>query len=84
MASFEKRQTILDAIIALAEEIARASPDCADRAMRIAALAGELETGPDATSVEDAIVAETADSDLSDSQVRTTTRAVVDALTGDR
>ncbi len=78
-----RRQESLDAILALADEIARLAPDCADRAMRIAEFARDLGSEPDAATVEDAIVAETADSDLSDTQVRTTARSVVDAMRKD-
>ncbi|MGY2047426.1 hypothetical protein [Methylobacterium sp. JK268] len=36
-------QRSVDAILALVDEIARLSPDCADRAMRIARLVRDLE-----------------------------------------
>ena len=63
-------QPHLDAIVELAESIARSSPDCADRAMQIVRLVGDLDsTAPDAADVEDAIDAGT-DGDLSDAQLR--------------
>lgn len=76
----DHRQDVLDTIIALADQIARAAPDCADKAMRIIELVHGLDGSVDQASVEDAITAETVDSDLSDPQVRTTARAVLDAL----
>lgn len=39
-------QRTLDAILALTDEIARLSPDCADRAMQIARLMRNLEPPP--------------------------------------
>ena len=74
------RQQALDAIQTLVDEIARLAPDCADRAMQIARLVRELDHAPDAATIEDAITAQTADSDLSETQVRSTARSVADAV----
>jgi hypothetical protein len=78
-----RRQQSLDAILALADEIARLAPDCAERAMQITRLVRDLDAAPDAAAVTDTIAAETADSDLSETQVRATARSVVDALRKD-
>jgi hypothetical protein len=69
-------QAAIDAITALAEEIARTSPECADRSMEIIRLLRGLEGGPDRGAIEDAIEAGT-DGDLSDTQVRNASNAVV-------
>lgn len=73
----EKRQQVVDTIARLAEDIARAAPEVADRALQIAALAREIGPEYDPIAVADIIGAETADSDLSESQVRATARAVL-------
>ena len=83
MASAARRQESLDAILALADEIARLAPDCADRAMQISQLVRDLGAAPDAATVEDTIAAETADSDLSETQLRSTASSVMDALRKD-
>ncbi len=70
------QQTTLDAIAALAEAIARASPECADKALNIIRLLGDLSGKPDKASIEDAIDAEAA-GDLSDTTVRNATNAVI-------
>lgn len=70
------QQTTLDAIAGLAEEIARTSPECADRALSIIRLLGDLGGKPDKASIEDAIEAEAA-GDLSDTTVRNATSAVM-------
>ena len=72
-------QSAIDAIIALAEEIARASPESADKAMQILDLARMLESRPDQAAIEDAIDAGT-DGDLSDTRVRSTSSAVVSSI----
>ena len=73
-------QPHLDAIVELAESIARSNPDCADRAMQIVTLVGELDgSAPDAADVEDAIDAGT-DGDLSDAQLRNAAAEVRRAL----
>lgn len=72
--------TIVDTIRALAQDIARASPESADKAMRIVELVQDLGGSADRASIRDVIEAETLDSDLSDGKVQTTTDAVVKAL----
>ena len=77
--------SIMDAISDLADEIARLCPDCADRAKQLVELVGQLRAAPlDREAVQDAIDAQTADSDLSDSQARTTADAVLKAAASDR
>lgn len=71
---------VLDTIGVLAEDIARASPDCADKAMRILDLVRSIPTLPDRNVVQDAIESNLVDSELSESQVQSTTSAVVGAL----
>lgn len=73
--------TLIDAICDLALEIARLSPDAAERAQHLVSLAGQLRKAMplDRGAIQDAITVETADSDLSDAAVRTTTEAVVRA-----
>ena len=73
--------TLLDTIARLAEEIARASPECADKARQIATLAAEVNCARiDRSLIRDAIEAETSDSDLSDTQVGRTAEAVARAV----
>ena len=72
-------QSAIDAIVALAEEIARASPECADKAVQILDLARTLEAPPDQAAIEDAIEAGT-DGDLSDTRVRSASSAVVRSI----
>ncbi|HKH32940.1 MAG TPA: hypothetical protein VKA80_02055 [Beijerinckiaceae bacterium] len=62
-------QATIDAIATLAEEIARANPDCAEKAMQIVKLAKGLEGRPDYLAIEDAIEAGT-EGGLSDTEVR--------------
>jgi hypothetical protein len=73
------QQATVDAITSLAEEIARVSPDCADKALRIIRLLGELDVKPDGASIADAIDAQAA-GDMSDTTVRNATSAVVRTL----
>ena len=69
--------TTLETIAQLADDIARVSPESADRAMRIVKLLRDLEVArPDRATVQDAIEAQTA-TDLSDVQLRNTTDAVL-------
>ena len=73
--------TLLDTIARLAEEIARASPECADKARQIASLAAEVNCSRiDHSAIRDAIESETSDSDLSDTQVGRTAAAVTKAV----
>ena len=62
-------QATIDAIATLAEEIARANPDCAEKAMQIVKLAKGLEGRPDYLAIEDAIEAGT-EGGLSDTEER--------------
>ena len=62
-------QAVIDAIVMLAEEIARANPECADKALQIRELAKGLEIKADIAAIEDAIEAGTAGG-LSDTEVR--------------
>ena len=73
---YQDQQTTLDAIVGLAEDIARAHPECADKALSIIRLLGDLSATVDKASIEDAIDAEAA-GDLSDTTVRNATSAVV-------
>ena len=76
-----RHSAILETIVTLAEEIARASPECADKAMKIADLAGEIHVGGlDRTAVQDAIELELADSDMSDVRLASATDAVLKAV----
>ena len=69
--------TTLETIAQLADDIARVSPESADRAMRIVKLIRDLEVArPDRATVQDAIEAQAA-TDLSDVQLRNTTDAVL-------
>ena len=68
-------------IIAVAEEIARVAPDCAERALKIIELARELEeVQPDRTSIQDAIETQMATDEVSETQVRNVTSAVIGKL----
>lgn len=75
------RSSGLQTIAALAEEIARSSPEAANKAMQIAELARELDDTPDVGTIRDVLDAETADGDdLSDSRARTAATEIADAL----
>ncbi len=75
-----QNNALLETIVSLAEEIARTSPECAHKAVKIVELVGELDARiPDRAAMEDALEAETADSDLSDARLRATTDAVLRA-----
>ena len=70
--------SLLDAIESLAIEIARLSPDCAEKATRLVELARELRSASlDRGAVQDAISSAALGSDLTDGQVHTTTEAVL-------
>jgi hypothetical protein len=75
----QNNQAALEAIVGLAEEIARTSPESADRAMQILELARSLDARPDQATIEDAIDAGT-DGDLSDSRLRSASSAVVRSI----
>jgi hypothetical protein len=80
MASPSHHQSVLDTVVMLADQIARAAPECADAAMQIVKLVQELAPSPDRDLIKDAIEAEMADTDLSDASLQTTTDAVVRAV----
>jgi len=66
------------AIINLAEEIARLSPECAERAFKIIEFARELgDTQPDLASIQEAIESEMLDDEISDTRSRSMTAAVI-------
>ena len=76
-----ERSSGLQTIAALAEEIARSSPEAANKAMQIAELARELDDAPDAGTIRDVLEAETADGDdMSDTRARTAATEIADAL----
>lgn len=75
-----KASGIEDTIAMLAEDIARASPDCADKAMRIVDLVRSGDLRPDRDSVQNAIESNLVAGDLSEPQVQTTTSAVISAI----
>jgi hypothetical protein len=76
-----ERSSGLQTIAALAEEIARSSPEAANKAMQIAELARELDDAPDVGTIRDVLDAETADGDdMSDTRARTAATEIADAL----
>jgi hypothetical protein len=83
MPTAAQHQAAFDTIVMLAEQIARTAPECADQAMQIVKLVQELGPGPDRSLVQDALAVETADTDLSDARVQTTTDAVMRAVRSD-
>jgi hypothetical protein len=76
-------QTILDAIIALAEEIGRTSPEAASKAMQIVDLVRSIEAEPDQNTIQDVLDAEVGQDQLSDVSSRRTAAAVVRAINDD-
>ncbi len=76
--------SIAETIAGLAEEIARTSPECTDKALKIIELARSLSAGPDRALIEDAIESKVSEDELSESRVQTITSAVTDALREDR
>jgi hypothetical protein len=70
----------IDAIVALAEEIGRTSPECADKAMQIVDLARGLATRPDRNTIQDALEADSLENSLSDVSARRTADDVARAL----
>lgn len=69
-----------EAIVMLAEEIARAAPECADKAMRIVDLVRAGDLRPDRDTVQTALEANLVDGDVSESQLQSTTSAVIRAI----
>ena len=80
MATPAQHQDVLDTVVMLADQIARTAPECADQAMQIVKLVHELGPAPDRGLVQDALDLETADTDVSDAKVQTTTEAVMRAV----
>ena len=72
----------VSAIVALAEEITQAAPDCADRALRIIEFAREFGDQPDRAPIQDAIEGQLVDSELSEPQLQTVTSAVIGSMRG--
>jgi hypothetical protein len=83
MSTASERQTVLDTVVMLADQIARTSPECAEPAMQIVKLVNELGPEPDRALIKDTIDLETADTDLSDARVQTTAEAVMRAVRTD-
>ena len=84
MSTASERQTVLDTVVMLADQIARTSPECAEPAMQIVKLVNELGPEPDRALIKDTIDLETADTDLSYARVQTTAEAVMRAVRTDR
>lgn len=80
MPSASQRQSVVETVVMLAEQIARSSPEAADQAMQIVKLVHELGPEPDRDLIKDTLEVETADTDLSDARVQTTADAVMRAV----
>jgi hypothetical protein len=78
-----RHQDVLDTVAMLADQIARTAPECADQAMQIVKLVQELGPLPDRALIQDALSVETADTDVSDARLQTTTEAVMRAVKRD-
>jgi hypothetical protein len=76
----ESDLSAIEAIIALAEEIGRASPESADKAMQIVDLARGLTARPDRNTIQDALEAGAHEGSLSDVSARRTADDVARAL----
>jgi hypothetical protein len=76
----QPKPSVIDAIVALAEEIGRSAPECADKAMQIADLARSLAEAPDRAAIQDAVEADSLDNGFSDVSARRTASAVARAL----
>jgi hypothetical protein len=76
----QPKPAVIDAIVALAEEIGRCAPECADKAMQIAELARGLAAAPDRAAIQDAVEADRLDNGFSDVSARSTASAVARAL----
>ncbi len=83
MSTASQRQSVLDTVVLLADQIARTSPESAEQAMQIVKLVNELGPEPDRNLIKDAIDLETADTDLSDARIHTTADAVMRAVRTD-
>lgn len=73
-------QQAADAIVDLAEQIARSSPECAPLAMQIVDLAREFVQEPDRGAIQDVLDAGVLDGTLSDVETQSTASAVAKAL----
>ncbi len=73
-------QGTIDAIIQLAEEIGRAAPECAGKAMQIVELTRTLQDGPDQTTIQDALDSQAFTNEISDVGSQNAARAVARAL----
>jgi hypothetical protein len=71
---------LLSTVESLAVEIARAAPDCAEKAMQIVRLVRDLNIEPDRLSIQDAIESKLLDSEMSEPQLQATTSAVISAV----
>ena len=80
MAKAAHHQAVLDTVAMLADQIARAAPECADQAVQIVKLVQELNPMPDRALIEDTLSVETADTDVSEARVQATTDAVMQAV----
>ncbi len=73
-------QGTIDAIVQLAEEIGRAAPECAGKAMHIVELARTLQDAPDQATIQDALDSQAFTNELSDMGSQNAARAVARAL----
>jgi len=70
----------IDTIVQLAEEIGRAAPECAGKAMQIVELARTLQSEPDQATIQDALDSQVFTNELSDVGTQNAAREVVRAL----
>ncbi len=75
-----ERSAVAETISKLAEDIARVAPDCADKAMKIVEIAQLVGQAPDRDLIQDAIESKLLDGEMSDSQIQSTTSAVMSAI----
>lgn len=80
MLASHQQQAAIELAQSLAQDIARAAPDCASKAMQISAILQDLSVIFDHGFVQDVIDVETLDTELSETKVRVTAAAVVGAL----
>jgi hypothetical protein len=76
-------QSTIEAIVAVAEEIGRVSPESADKAMQIVDLARSLAGRPDQGTIQDALEAGSLESGISDVSAKRTADEVARALRED-
>jgi hypothetical protein len=70
----------IETIIQLAEEMGRAAPECAGKAMQIVELARTLEAEPDQATIQDALDSQGFSDELSDMGSQNAAREVARAL----